>query len=294
MLRPAGGKSHAMITTFWLPPLVKALATALLVVSASAAAEVLGPFWGALIATIPVSAGPAYVFLAMRHGDDFVAASALSSCAANAATGLFLIVYSLLGRRASQVRSLGAAIAAWLAASAIIQLVSWTPTAALLLNLAVYGVGFGLPNRSSGVDPTIAASGRRRWFDLAVRAAAVAVFVSFVVMVSSMLGPNVTGIMAVFPITLISLLVIVRPRIGGSAASRLADTALRPMLGFGVMLLALHLAIKPWGTPTALVLALLVSAVWSAALLVPRLRTRRPVASSRGRHKSIAGTHGGE
>ena len=84
-----------MIATVWLPPLVRALATALLVVSASAVAETLGPFWGALIASFPVSTGPAYVFLAMRHGMDFVAASALSSFAANAANGLFLIAYGV-------------------------------------------------------------------------------------------------------------------------------------------------------------------------------------------------------
>lgn len=56
-----------MTVTLWLPPLVRALTTGLLVVCASTVAEALGPFWGALIASLPVSAGPAYVFLAMQH-----------------------------------------------------------------------------------------------------------------------------------------------------------------------------------------------------------------------------------
>ena len=47
-----------MTAAIWLPPIVRALATAPLVVSASVAAEALGPFWGALIASLPVSAGP--------------------------------------------------------------------------------------------------------------------------------------------------------------------------------------------------------------------------------------------
>jgi hypothetical protein len=50
--------------------------------------------------------------------------------------------------------------------------------------------------------------------------------------------------------------------------------ALRAMLGFGVMLLALHLAVRPWGVTTALVVALLVSAFWSAALLLLGRPTR--------------------
>jgi len=82
---------------FVLPSLARALTTAALVVSASVAAEALGPFWGALIAALPVSAGPAYVFLAMRHGPDFIAASALASFAANASTGPVAVLIPLKG-----------------------------------------------------------------------------------------------------------------------------------------------------------------------------------------------------
>jgi len=274
MIRPAGGRSYAMTATLWLPPLIRALATALLVVSASAAAEALGPFWGALIASLPVSAGPAYVFLAMRHGADFLAASALSSFAANAATGLFLIIYGVLARSTSAWRGLGTAVLAWMVTSIAIQRVTWTPFMALLLNLAVYGIGFAVLDAVRNTEPESAPPARWRWFDLPVRAAAVAAFVSFVVAISPILGPGVTGIMAVFPISLISLIVIVRPRIGGRASSLLAANALRSMLGFGMMLLALHLLIRPWGTVTAFVVALLVSAFWSAALLLQRRRQR--------------------
>ncbi len=263
-----------MTAASWLPPLVKALATALLVVSASAAAEVLGPFWGALVATLPVSTGPAYVFLAMQHGAGFVAASALSSFAANAANGVFLIAYGALAGRAAPGTSLGAAVLAWLAAGLAVQQAAWTPWTALLLNLATYGVGFALPHARRGAEPPSAPPARRRWFELPVRAAAVAVFVSLVVAVSTALGPGVTGIAAVFPISLISLFVIVRPRIGGPASSLLAANALRSMLGFGMMLLALHLAVRPWGLAAAFAVALLVWASWSAALLLLRRRHR--------------------
>jgi hypothetical protein len=263
-----------MTAAVWLPPLVRAVTTALLVVSASAVAETLGPFWGALIASLPVSTGPAYVFLAMQHGADFVAASALSSFAANAANGLFLIAYGTLARSASPWRSLGAAILVWLAASLATQQVIWTPLTASLLNLAIYGVGFIVLSvaRSTRSGPALLA--RRRWFDLPARAVTVAAFVSLVVAVSTALGPGITGIAAVFPVSLISLFAIVRPRIGGPAASQLAANALRPMLGFGMMLLALHLAIRPWGAAAAFAVALLAWVSWSAALLLLRRRQR--------------------
>ena len=254
----------------WLPYIIKALATALLVVSASVAAEAFGAFWGALIASLPVSAGPAYVFLAMQHDPDFVAASALSSCAANAATGLFLIVYGALAVRLPPWPGLGLAVLAWLAATLGLNQITWTPVSALVLNFIVYGAGFALPTAAGGADcPPAPVASRRRW-DVPIRAVAVAGFVSLVVAVSSVLGAAATGIAAVFPISLISLLVIVRPRIGRLASSLLAAHALRPMLGFGIMLLVLHLAIGPWGVAVALGMALLVSVAWSGGLLFLR------------------------
>lgn len=263
-----------MIALLWLPVLVKAVTTALLVVVASVLAEALGPLWGALVASLPVSAGPAYVFLAMRHGGDFVAASALSSAAANAATGLFLIVYATQARRAPLWKGLGIAVIAWLVASLAIRQVMWTPATATLVNLMVYGIGFILLRRVGEATNDTGIATRRHWFDLPLRAAAVALFVSTIVSASSVLGPEATGIAAVFPISLISLIVILQPRIGGAASARLASTALRAMLGFGLMLLVFHLVVQPLGTMTAFFVALLVSLLWSGGLLILSHRPR--------------------
>ncbi len=274
MLNPAGERSYQMTAMLWFPFIAKVLATALVVVSASVAAEALGPVWGAIIACLPAATGPAYVFLAMQHGPDFVATSALNSAAANAATGLFLITYGILARRMPAWRSLGAAVAVWLAVSLMMQRVVWTPVEVVALNLAVYGPGLIFINKDEAAGTEPAQPARRRWFDLPLRAAAVAAFVSMVVTVSAALGPAATGIAAMFPISLISLIIILRPRLGGPAAGRLALNALPPMLGFGVLMLAMHLAIKPWGVAAALGLALAVSILWSGALLLLQARGR--------------------
>jgi hypothetical protein len=256
-----------MTAMLWLPLVAKALATALIVVTASTAAEALGPVWGAIIASLPVSAGPVYVFLAMRHGPVFVAASALNSAAANGATGLFLTTYGILAKSMPPWRSLAVAVGGWLVASVVIRQVTWTPVSAVALNLAIYGLGLACVNRCGTVNPRPARPSRRRWFDLPLRAASVAAFVSTVVTVSTVLGPAATGIAAVFPVSLISLIVILLPRLGGPATARVATNALPPMLGFGVMLAMLHFAIRPFGVAAALVLALAVCALWSGVLL---------------------------
>lgn len=251
----------------WLPLVARALATALIVVSASMAAETFGAAWGALIASLPVSVGPTYVFLAMQHGPDFVATSALNSAAANAATGFFLITYGVLARRMPSGCSLGTAIGGWLVASLVVQQIAWTPVSAGAVNLVVYGPGLIFLNRTGAADPGPARPSRRRWFDLPSRAASVAAFVSLVVAVSTVLGPTATGVAAVFPISLTSLIVILLPRLGGPATARVATNALPPMLGFGGMFLTLHLTIRPLGVWTALGLALAFCALWSGFLL---------------------------
>ena len=52
---------------FWVGVAIKMSITALFVSVATIAAEKLGAAVGALVATLPVSAGPVYVFLALDH-----------------------------------------------------------------------------------------------------------------------------------------------------------------------------------------------------------------------------------
>lgn len=256
-----------MSAILWLPLLVKALTTALLVVSASVAAERLGAVWGAVIASLPVSAGPAYVFLAMQHEPGFVAASALSSAVANAATGLFLICYACLAARLSSWRGLALAIGVWLGASVALQQAAWSAAGAVVVNGVVYAAGLAIVARGRTNAARPGPAGRRAWFELPVRAMLVAGFVSVVVAGSSAMGPAVTGFAAVFPVSLISLLAILQLRLGRAATAHVAAKALPPMFGFGAMLLVLHLAIGAVGVAAAMVLALAVCLAWSCGLM---------------------------
>jgi len=269
-----------MTAAMWLPIGAKALATALTVISASIVAEALGPVWGAIVICVPVAAGPAYVFLAMRQGPDFIAASALNSCVANAVTGLFLMTYAGLVRRVSPWRSLGIATAGWLVISVAAEQLAWTVGAAIAFNVVVYGTGLLLMNADHAAVPGPVRPLRRRWFDLPSRAVFVAAFVTLVVTAGDAMGPAATGIAAVFPVSLISLLVVLVPRVGGPATARVAIGALPPMVGFGAMLVVLHLAIPPYGVPAALGLALGVSLVWSFILVLFQIQRRGRVVSS--------------
>lgn len=253
--------------------LVRALTAASVVVFASVLAERLGPVWGALIISLPVTAGPVYVFMVLEHDNGFVAGAALNGFAANAATGLFLAVYARRAGNRSLLRALGPAVLAWLAAALAIASMAWTPLTALLLNATVYGAGAlaAPPLRRTTFAP--GAPARPRPADLIARAAAVALFVAAVLGVSSALGPARTGVLAAYPVTLTSTFVILHRRLSGAAMAQLASMTIRGVFGFGLTLLTLHLLIQPCGAGLALAAALLVSLLWSAGLLALQRRT---------------------
>src|SRR5689334_8973864 len=96
--------------------------SAAFVVAASMITERSGPAIGALVATLPVSAGPAYLFLALDHDAVFIAQSALASLPMNAATVLMILVIVILAQRFGMLVSLGAGLAVWLFFALLVRL----------------------------------------------------------------------------------------------------------------------------------------------------------------------------
>ena len=87
---------------FWLALTTKMAITALFVSVTTIIAERLGVAVGALVATLPVSAGPVYVFFGARSRCAlFISASAVASLALNAATAVFVTVDVLMAQRRS-------------------------------------------------------------------------------------------------------------------------------------------------------------------------------------------------
>ncbi len=87
--------------TFALALIVKMAITAGFVLAATITAERAGPLVGGLVATLPIGAGPVYVFLALDHDAHFIAASAITSLAINVANAVFALAYALLAQRRS-------------------------------------------------------------------------------------------------------------------------------------------------------------------------------------------------
>ena len=197
----------------WVPVFIRAASTACIVVIASGLAEAFGPFWGALVTSLPISSGPAYVFLAMEHSDAFIAAAALSSFTTHAAIACFVVTYALTAHRLRLWQGLGLALLVWLVASTILRQFAWSIGGAVVLNLIAYGVGLRLVRGMAQQAHTGGgAAVPRRWYDVPLRAITIAAFVTIVV-----LGSTSAGISSL-PFTLESV-----PAPAGSASPAAPD-----------------------------------------------------------------------
>lgn len=254
---------------FALILIVKMAVTAVFLLVATIIAEHAGPLIGGLVATLPISAGPVYIFLALDHDAHFIAQSALGSLVTNAVNVVFALTYALLAQKRNLAMSLGGAFAAWVALIWAGGLVAWTLPSAILLNAVVIAVSYRLsaPLRHAPM-PRVS----RRWYDLVLRAAMVALLVGTVVTLSFRIGPTVSGNLAVFPIVLTSIMIILHHRVGGPATAAVLANAVIGLGGFAIAVIVLNLTAERLGSPLALSLTLAASLACNLLLFFMRQR----------------------
>jgi hypothetical protein len=250
--------------SFVLILLFRMAITAAFVVSASVITERSGPVIGALVATLPISAGPSYVFLALDHDAAFIAEGALASLPINAATIYLALTYSVLAQRFSLAVSAGAAVVVWLMLATIIRQFQWTLLAGLIANALTFAICVPLMRPYMRVNkmPLIT----RRWYDIPLRAGLVATLVATVVSTSGWVGPRISGIIALFPIVFTSLMLVLHPRIGGRPTAAVVANGAWGLMGFGLAIAVMHGAVLKFGSALGLSLALATCICWSLAL----------------------------
>jgi hypothetical protein len=161
------------------------------------------------------------------------------------------------------VVSVTGAVAAWFIVAFLPRSVSWTFVTVVAANLALFAICIALTDRYRHVQmPAIV----RKWYDIPVRAFMVACLVAAVVGLSGHVGPTMTGLLAVYPIVMTSLMLIFQPRVGGPATAALIANTMWGLVGFSACLFTVHLAVVPLGTWAGLVLSLVVSVVWNIVL----------------------------
>ncbi|MBR0843750.1 hypothetical protein JQ607_26440 [Bradyrhizobium liaoningense] len=243
--------------------LLRMAIAAAFVVTASIITERSGPVIGALVATLPISAGPSYVFLALDHDAAFIAQGALSSLPVNAATIFLALIYVVLAQRHGLLVSCGSAIAVWIVLASIIRQFDWSLTAGVAVNLIAFGICIPLLARYRHVKMPLVT---RRWYDVPMRASLVATLVAIVVSTSGWVGPRISGIIALYPVVFTSMMVILHPRIGGPPTAAVLANSAWGLLGFGTAIAVMHVAVVQFGSAVGLCLALGTCIAWNLTL----------------------------
>src|SRR6185369_932819 len=208
-------------------------------------------------------------FLAMDHDAEFIAASALNSLAINAVNAIFALVYALMAQKRSLLVSQALAMVVWFVLAWIVHSLAWTATSGFLFNVVVLltCTYIARPLRHVAI-PRITV----RWHHLAMRAAMVATLVGVVVTLSFRIGPGGSGILAVFPIILLSVQIILHRQVGGKPTAAVMANAVLGLTGFAFACLVLHFTAVPFGSAIGLSLALATSIGWSLLVLFARRR----------------------
>ncbi len=237
--------------------------TAAFVVTASVITERSGPVIGALVATLPISAGPSYVFLALDHDAAFIAEGALASLPINAATIFLGLTYVVLAQRQSAIVSCLSAVAVWVALASVIRTIHWSLAGGLIANAVAFAICVPLLRRFRNVKMPLIT---RRWYDIPLRASLVATLVATVVTLSGWVGPTVSGIIALFPVVFTSMMLILHPRIGGPATAAVLANSGWGLMGLGIAIAVLHVAALRFSSAVGLGLALATCVGWNLGL----------------------------
>jgi hypothetical protein len=237
--------------------------TAAFVVTASVITERSGPVIGALVATLPISAGPSYVFLALDHDAAFIAEGALASLPINAATSFLGLTYVVLAQRRSAAVSCFGAVAVWIVLASAVRTIHWSLTGGLIANAVAFAVCVPLLARFRHVRMPLI---MRRWYDIPLRASLVATLVATVVTLSGWVGPKVSGMIALFPVVFTSMMLILHPRIGGPPTAAVIANSGWGLLGLGIAIAVLHVVALRFGSVIGLSLALMTCVSWNLGL----------------------------
>jgi hypothetical protein len=248
---------------FLLTLALRMAVTAAFVVTASVITERSGPVIGALIATLPISAGPSYVFLALDHDAAFIAEGAVASLSVNAATVFLCLTYVVLAQRHRMLVSFCAALAVWVTIVTLLRLAHPSFLGAIVANVIAFAICLPLVRRFRHVKMPLIT---RRWYDIPLRAALVSTLVATVVTFSGWVGPTISGVIALVPLVFISMMLILHPRIGGPPTAAVMANSLWGLIGFGCGIAVMHLAALRFGSAIALSLALATCVGWNLGL----------------------------
>ena len=257
--------------------LVKLLLAPSFVVGASLAARRFGPRIGGLVAGLPVVAGPILLAYALAHGPGFAAGAAAGTLLGLVSLIAFSVVY---GRAAGRLSWGPCMLAGWLAFAvftAIFSAFSIPDGVALVLAASAIAGGLTLLPRPSPPGPP--GDPHPSW-DLPLRAACALTLVLTLTAIAGWLGPQLSGLLAPFPIIATVLATFTHGQRGVNEMLRLVRGMVSGFAAFALFCFTLAVSLRDLGTAGGFALAASVALLTQSIVFALVARTSEPVAAT--------------
>lgn len=245
---------------------LKLLLAPALVVASSLAGRRWGQQVSGMLVALPIVAGPILLITCLEQGARFGSRAAGAALLGLVSLAWFALIYAWLSRRFGWVPTLVIAWAGCLLLDLALSRIPLGPWSGLPTVLVVaWAVTRLLPDDPPGDHGRVAWP----WWDLPARAAATAVLVLVVTAAAAAVGPDLTGVLAPFPIATSVVAAFAHAQLGSAGAVRVLHGVPRGLLGFSVFCFLVAVLVVPLGTAAAFVIALgatlVVQLAWRAA-----------------------------
>ena len=243
---------------------MKLLLAPALVVLSSLATRRWGPRLGGILVTIPIVAGPILLIICLEHGSAFAARAAAASTLANVALAVFALALIVLVDRVPWWAALPSAWGLVLLVDLGLARITVPAWMALFSAVAaLHGVQYVLRRQPDGPVPAT----RLPWWDLPARAVATAALVLAVTGAAELAGPNLSGVLAPFPIALSVICAFAAAQHGRPGVIGLLRGIVPGLDGFALFSFVLAVTVDRIPVCLAFTLATALSIVWALVLI---------------------------
>jgi uncharacterized membrane protein (GlpM family) len=243
---------------------VKLLLAPTFVVGASLSGRRFGVHVGGLIGGLPVVAGPILLAYALAHGRSFAAGAAAGTLLGLVSLIAFVVVYARLAGRLSWAACMLAGWLAFAVSTAIFSALSVPLGVSLGVVAVAIALGLAALPRPTGVSrahpppPT---------WDLPLRAVCAAALVLSLTAIAGWLGPQLSGLLAPFPIIATVLATFTHAQRGTDELRRLQRGLVSGFGAFALFCFTLSLALRRVDIAVAFALATATALVVQALVL---------------------------
>lgn len=243
---------------------VKALLAPAFVVGASIAARRFGARLGGVVGGLPVVAGPILLVYALVHGRGFAQHAASGTLLGLLSLTAFVVVYGRLAGRARWVVAMLAGWAAFAVATFALDGVAVPAGVALAVACSGFALGTLLLPREGGDE---CASVAPPAWDLPLRAGSALALLLVLTTASGRLGPQLSGLLATFPVITTVLATFTHTQRGAVEAVRLLRGMLTGFVAYAIFCFTLTVSLRSFSVAAAFGLATVVALVAQAIVI---------------------------